>query len=38
VNRLGGTFETATITFSDLDEQVLAGGATSAIRRRSACR
>jgi hypothetical protein len=27
VNRLGGTFETATITFSDLDEQVLAGGA-----------
>ncbi len=27
VNRLGGTFETATITFSNLDEQVLAGGA-----------
>ena len=27
VNRLGGSFETATITFSDLDEQVLAGGA-----------
>ncbi|HEY0115745.1 MAG TPA: TonB-dependent receptor, partial [Allosphingosinicella sp.] len=27
VNRLGGTFETATISFSDLDEQVLAGGA-----------
>jgi type II secretion system protein H len=27
VNRLGGGFETATITFSELDEQVLAGGA-----------
>jgi hypothetical protein len=33
VNRLGGTFETATITFSDLDEQVLAGGADLSYAR-----
>jgi hypothetical protein len=33
VNRLGGTFETATITFSDLDEQVLAGGADLSVAK-----
>jgi outer membrane receptor protein involved in Fe transport len=33
VNRLSGGFEFATISFSDLDEQVLAGGADLSVTR-----
>jgi outer membrane receptor protein involved in Fe transport len=33
LNRLSGGFETATISFSDLDEQVLAGGADLSFAR-----